>query len=153
MRDMPAAMPDHLEAGTGNYPGIAGLLAGCQYVLDRTIADIHANEMALKQRLRDGLEGIPGVRILSPPAPDGVGIVTMSADGVAASTLAECLDTEHRVMTRSGLHCAPEVHRILGTLETGAVRFSVGWASTEEDVDTAIQGVDAALRSRTVPVA
>ncbi len=139
--EMPAAMPDRLEAGTQNGPGIAGLLAGVEWVLARGVEAIHAREMALKARLRERLSGIPGVRLLSPAAPDGVGIVTVTVEGVDPSVLATRLDREHGVMTRAGLHCAPEAHRILGTDATGAVRFSVGWATTEADVDHAARAV------------
>lgn len=150
-REMPPTMPDHLEAGTGNSPGIAGLLAGCTYIKEQGMASIHAREMELKAKLRDGLATIDGITILSPAAPDGVGIVTVSCEDPSA--LSNTLDQDHCVMTRSGLHCAPEVHSFLGTQETGAVRFSLGWASTEEDVNAAIAGVEASLRPVTVPVA
>ncbi|HSR41305.1 MAG TPA: aminotransferase class V-fold PLP-dependent enzyme, partial [Longimicrobiales bacterium] len=143
LREMPPRMPDHLEAGTGNAPGLAGLLAGCEYLMEIGVETVHARVGRLKGRLRDGLEQIDGVRVLSPPAPDGVGVVTITASRVDPATLSQRLDSEWGVMTRSGLHCAPEVHRILGTAESGAVRFSLGWASTEEDVDQALRGVEA----------
>lgn len=146
LEDMPLAMPDHLEAGTANSPGIAGLLAGCEFLLRRGLEDLRREEMRLKDRLWDGLSGIPGVQVLSPRAPDGVPIVTIRSARVDAATLAARLDREWGVMTRAGLHCAPEVHRLLGTAETGAVRFSLGWASTDEDVDAAVRGVDALVR-------
>lgn len=152
LRDMPPMLPDRLEAGTGNAPGLAGLLAGCTHVLEEGVEALHGRESALKARLRDGLEQIPAVRILSPPAPDGAGVVTIMADGVDPGTLADRLDREWGVMTRPGLHCAPEVHRILGTTGTGALRFSLGWASTEEDVDVALEGVDAIVGAPAVPV-
>ena len=151
-REMPSKMPDRLEAGTGNAPGIAGLQAACEYVLSRGVGDIHRHEMGLKARLRDGLVSLSGIRVLSPPAPDGVAVVTVTCDRMDPSTLSGRLDREHGVMTRSGLHCAPEVHRILGTEDEGAVRFSVGWASTEEDVDAALQAVEAVVRSPVVAV-
>lgn len=140
-RAMPDAYPDRLEAGTLNGPGIAGLLAGVEWVLERTPEAIHRHEMGLKDRLREGLLAIPGVRVHSPAAPDGVAVVTITADSVDASTLARRLDLVHGVLTRAGLHCAPEVHRLLGTDRTGAVRLSLGWASTEEDVDRALEAV------------
>lgn len=143
LRDMPPAYPDHLEAGTGNAPGMAGLLAGIEFLLEEGVESLHAREADLKARLRDGLEQIPGVRVLSPSAPDGVAVVTIAARDVDPATLSGELDREWGVMTRHGLHCAPEVHRILGTSGTGAVRFSLGWASSREDVDQAIRGVDA----------
>ena len=151
-REMPSKMPDRLEAGTGNAPGIAGLRAACEYVLSRGVGDIHRHEMGLKARLREGLVSLSGIRVLSPPAPDGVAVVTVTSDRMDPSTLSGRLDREYGVMTRSGLHCAPEVHRILGTEDEGAVRFSVGWASTEEDVDAALQAVEAVVRSPVVAV-
>ena len=140
-RRMPAAMPDRLEAGTGNSPGMAGLLAGCAFLREAGVAAIHRREMALKARLRDGLDGMAGLRVLSPPGPDGVPVVTVKADDMDAATLAGRLDCDFGVQTRAGLHCAPEVHRILGTTDEGAVRFSLGWASTREDVDAAVNAV------------
>ena len=146
-------MPDRLEAGTGNSPGMAGLLAGCAFLRDTGVGTIHRREMALKARLRDGLDCIGGLQVLSPPGPQGVPVVTVRADGMDAASLAGRLDSEYGVQTRAGLHCAPEVHRILGTTESGAVRFSLGWASTLEDVDAAIDGVAQLLRPLSVPVA
>lgn len=146
-REMPAGMPDRLEAGTGNAPGLAGLLAGCRFLERRGLAAVHAHEMALKARLLDGFSSVRGLEVLSPPAPRGVPVVTVRARSVDAATLAERLDREHGVQTRAGIHCAPEVHRILGSTDHGAVRFSLGWASSEEDVDGAVGAVDAVLRS------
>ncbi|HYW08531.1 MAG TPA: aminotransferase class V-fold PLP-dependent enzyme, partial [Longimicrobium sp.] len=138
---MPDAMPDRLEAGTQNGPGLAGLLAGVEWVLARTPAAIHARESELKARLRERLAAIPGVTLLSPAAPEGVGIVTLTLGGVDPAELAARLDRDHGVMARAGLHCAPETHQFLGTEATGALRFSLGWASTEEDVDRAAEAV------------
>jgi selenocysteine lyase/cysteine desulfurase len=136
---------DRLEAGTPNIPGIAGLLAGVEFVFSEGVENLHERALRLKSRLRDGLGAIPGVRVLSPEAPEGGALVTIVADRVDPSTLGMRLQEEWSVLTRTGLHCAPEVHRLIGTLETGAVRFSLGWSSTEEDVDRAIEGVNAII--------
>jgi cysteine desulfurase/selenocysteine lyase len=138
---MPSAMPDHLEAGTGNAPGLAGLLAACEFLLERGVDAVHRHEGHLKARLRGGLEAIRGVRVLSPAAPDGAAVVTITHDRIVPSVLAERLDREFGVLARPGLHCAPEVHRVLGTAETGALRFSLGWCSSADDVDRALEGV------------
>jgi selenocysteine lyase/cysteine desulfurase len=143
---MPSVLPDRLEAGTPNIPGIAGLLAGLEFVLSEGVANLHERGNHLKSRLRAGFGEIPGVRILSPSAPDGGSLVTIVTDGMDPSILGLKLQEEWGVLTRTGLHCAPEVHRLIGTLETGAVRFSLGWSSTEEDVDRAVEGVGAILR-------
>ncbi len=153
LREMPDAYPDHLEAGTPNAPGIAGLLAGCEVVLAEGVEAIHAREAALKAKLHDGLSAIPGVRVLSPPTlgPGGA-LVTLVVDGLSPADVARQLEAEWQVLARAGLHCAPEAHRILGSLETGALRLSLGWASTEEDVDQALRGVDAIATSLRAPV-
>lgn len=141
LRDMPSAYPDHLEAGTPNAPGIAGLLAGIEWIRARGVDELHQHGSRLKARLRNGFAAIPGVRVLSPHSDEGVAIVTIAADHVDVPTLASRLDKEYGVLTRPGLHCAPEAHRILGTDQTGAVRFSLGWSTTEEQVDHAIDAV------------
>lgn len=135
---MPAAYPEHLEAGTQNAPGMAGLLAGVEWLAAHGVDRVHARAGALKARLRDGLVGVRGLRVLSPPAPGGTPIVTVVPERMDAATLAQRLDEDYGVMTRAGLHCAPEVHALLGTTGSGAVRFSLGWASTESDVDRAV---------------
>ncbi len=140
-REMPLWMPDRLEAGTTNGPGIAGLLAGCRYLEETGVSEIRRHERNLKQQVWEGLDALSGVTVVSPRAPDGVGIVTFTVDGQDQGDFASRLDAEWGVMVRSGLHCAPEAHRILGTLETGAIRISVGWASTDEHVDRAVEAV------------
>jgi selenocysteine lyase/cysteine desulfurase len=140
-REMPAAWPDHLQAGTPNAPGIAGLAAGIEWVRTRTVERIRRDAAELKARLREGLEAVPGVRVLSPSAPEGAAIVTIVAEECDPATLAGRLDREYGVLARPGLHCAPETHRLLGTGGSGALRFSVGWASTSEHVDRALEAV------------
>jgi selenocysteine lyase/cysteine desulfurase len=139
--EMPEAMPDRLEAGTLNGPGIAGLEAGCRFVAERGVDTIHAHVSALKARLHEGLSALAGVDVLSPPAPDGPGIVTIRAHSMDAATLSHRLERDFGVQARAGLHCAPGAHRLLGTASTGALRFSLGWASTADDVDRALEAV------------
>jgi cysteine desulfurase / selenocysteine lyase len=140
---MPDSYPDHLEAGTQNGPGMAGMLAGIEWLLDTGVDRLHAQTRELKRVLREQLARIPGVTLHSPPAPDGVGIVTLSLAGMDAAELARRLDSEHGVLCRAGLHCAPETHALLGTLETGAVRLSLGWASTLAHVERAAHALRA----------
>lgn len=144
---MPAALPDRLEAGTLNAPGIAGLCAALEWLRAQGIDTIHAREMRLKQQLHEALGRIEGLRVLTPAAPGGVPIVTVIADEVDPATLAARLDREHGVLTRPGLHCAPGAHRLLGTEMTGALRLSLGWASTERDVARAAEALQAVVAS------
>jgi cysteine desulfurase/selenocysteine lyase len=141
--DMPALLPDRLEAGSMNGPGIAGLLAGVEWLTERGVDAVHRHESMLKRRLWDALYAVPGVAMQSPPdlGPETAGIVTITIDGVDAAEAALRLDRGFGVLVRAGLHCAPESHQILGTERTGAVRFSVGWATTEDEVDRAAAAV------------
>ncbi len=152
LREMPDTFPDRLEAGTPNIAGIAGMLAGIEHLGREGIDAIHARTQRLKARLRDGLEQFSGVRVLSPAAPDGTGIVTILCDSLEPGAVGRRLAEEYGVLVRTGLHCAPEAHRLLGTLDSGAIRFSLGWASTEEDVDGALSAVDQITRSARVSV-
>ncbi len=145
--EMPRALPDRLEAGTLNAPGIAGLAAALAWLLAEGPERIRARELELKRMLFEGLGEIPGVQVVSPAASDGAPIVTIVSAAADPSVLAGRLDREYGVLTRPGLHCAPDAHRLLGTERTGAVRFSLGWASTEEDVERALRAV-AAIHTR-----
>jgi selenocysteine lyase/cysteine desulfurase len=140
---MPALLPDRLEAGSQNGPGIAGLLAGVRWVEERAPDAIHAREARLKALLRARLDATPGVRVLSPPAPEGVPIVLALVAGMQASETASRLDRDFGVLVRAGVHCAPETHALLSTGGSGAVRFSLGWATTEEQVNRAADAVEA----------
>jgi len=145
-REMPQAYPDRLESGTINGPGVAGLGAGAAWVQQRGVAALHRSLTGLKTRLREGLSAVSGLEVLSPPAVDGSAIVTVRPRGMDSAELARALDRDYGVEVRAGLHCAPEVHRLLGSTGTGAVRFSLGWSSTEDDIDTAVRAVDSVLR-------
>jgi len=153
LRDMPEALPDRFEAGTPNAPGLAGLLAGCDFVLSEGIESLHVRESALKARLRDGLMQLPGVRVHSPAAPDGAALVMISSESLDPAELARRLEVDWGVMARAGLHCAPEAHALIGTRDTGALRLSLGWSSTTEDVDQALKGIEALTSPVRVAVA
>lgn len=144
LEDMPRSYPDRLEAGTQNGPGIAGLAAGIEWLLGRGVAALHAELDRLREALGRGLEAVSGVRVLSSRAPGGAPVVTIAAESLAPSELAARLAVLG-VACRAGLHCAPDAHRLLGTIEEGAVRFSLGWSSTREDVDAIVASVERAL--------
>ena len=144
LADMPAALPDRLEAGTLNSPGIAGLDAGIAWLEREGLDALYARLETLKHRLIDGLVALGRVRVLSPGTPGGAPIVTFVSDAAEPGEVAGRLD-RLEVACRSGVHCAPGAHRVLGTLETGAVRLSLGWCTTADDVDVALRAVERAL--------
>jgi cysteine desulfurase family protein len=138
----PTTMPDRYESGNANVPGLAGVAAGVDYLLQEAVEAIHDQELALIQRLMQGLADLPGVRMYGPPlgAPR-VGLLAITVDGYDPRELAALLDASFGIQVRAGLHCAPRIHKQLGAWPTGTVRFSVGPFNTEEDIDTAIAAV------------
>lgn len=144
----PDMLPDRLEAGTANGPGIAGLGAGVRHLLARGVEKVRAHELALTQRLLDGLLEIRGVTVYGPADLERrTATVSLRIEGHSVSEVGWRLDEEFGILGRVGLHCAPAAHRTLGTFPEGTVRLSAGLANTVEDVDAAIQAVRAIARS------
>ena len=138
----PDALPDKFESGTSNGHGIAGLLAGVEYLLEEGVETVRAREMALWRRLRDGLREIQHVRVYgSDDAARSVGTVSITVDGMEPTDVGFLLDVKHGILTRTGLHCAPLAHQTLGTMPHGTVRFSLGFATTEAHVDAALEAL------------
>jgi len=138
---MPAAYPDHLEAGSQNGPGIAGLLAGVEWVVTEGIAELHAREMALKAELLTSLAELPGVDVHSPAVQGGGAIVMLTSSSHSPAELARRLEREHAIQSRAGLHCSPGAHEAIGTLATGALRLSIGWATTVADIRRVVEAL------------
>jgi cysteine desulfurase family protein len=140
--DQPSVRPDRYESGTLNTQGLAGLAAGVRYVLHETVEKIHNKEWTLSQRLITGLSSIEGIRVLGPAldAPR-TGIVSFIVGSADPSETAFILDQHYGIAVRSGFHCTPLAHACAGTTMTGAVRASVGWSTTESDVDALVEAV------------
>jgi selenocysteine lyase/cysteine desulfurase len=139
----PEELPEKYESGNLNAPGIIGLGAAAKWLLDRGIQNERQHEMQLTGRLCEGLTQLPGVRIYGPEGQESrVGVVSITVSGYDPQELALVLDSTYRVQVRAGLHCAPLMHKSLGTLAGGGtVRFSLGAFTTAEDIDAAIQAV------------
>ena len=131
----PQLLPDRYESGTLNLPGIAGLLAGLTWVRRRR-EEIAAREHMLNERLRSQLADIPGLTVLGHEGAPRVGITSVVPAHGDSGLLADGLDASG-VAVRAGLHCAPAIHAWLGTLDSGAARFSVGPFTTLREVDDA----------------
>ncbi len=133
----PGELPEKYESGNLNAPGILGLGAGVQWLAERGIAAVRLHETELTQRLCEGLRAITGVQVHGPQDPERrVGVVSISVSGYDPQELALVLDSAYRVQVRAGLHCAPLMHRCLGTLPRGGtVRFSLGAFTTEGQID------------------
>ena len=136
---LPDYLPDRLESGTPNLPGIYGWEAALQYVESRGVEALRAHEMALCQRFLEGLSSIEGVALCGTKDLNRrVGVVSVDFLHKDNAEAAFALEMDHGILTRCGLHCAPSAHKTLDTFPRGTVRFSLGFASTEADVDAAL---------------
>ena len=141
--EMPRELPDRLEAGTLNIPGIVALSAALDDLNDIGMDNIRLRELSLMRTLTDGLSAIKGIQIAGA---SGVGekcaIAALTFGWGDPAEVAARLDGEYGIMTRCGLHCAPEAHRTLGTYPAGVVRCSLGYENTKEEVLNALSALD-----------
>ena len=134
--DMPNELPDRLEAGTLNLPGIVALSVALDYINEIGIDTIYNHEINLLSRLSEGLNGISGVDIVGPESiTDKCAVAALDFVEMDNAEVAAGLDEEYGIMTRCGLHCAPIAHKALGTFPRGVVRCSFGHKNTEAEVD------------------
>ena len=139
----PDYMPDRFESGTVNLPGAFGLHAALGYIRERGVENLGRHERELTARFLDGIRGLP-IRIAGPADPAvQVGVVSIDFTGQDNGEIAYLLERDYGILTRCGLHCAPNAHKTLGTFPQGTVRFSLGYANTEEDVDYACAAIRA----------
>lgn len=125
LQEMPDFLPDRLEAGTHNLPGIAGLLAGVRFVRRQGTDRLLRREQSLILQLRSLLTQIPDVELICPEEPAlATGVLSFRLSGRDCEEAAEWLG-QQGIAVRAGLHCAPLAHKTAGTLETGTVRVSV----------------------------
>ena len=142
---MPDFLPDRLEAGTHNMPGIAGLLAGVRYVQERGEAAICRHERELAQMAVKGLQKLNSVQVFAlPDLRAQTGVVSFRMEGRDAEDVGASLAAED-IAVRTGLHCAPLAHRSAGTLETGTVRVSVSDFNTPGEITHLIAAVKALI--------
>ena len=132
-RDMPETLPERLEAGTMNVPGIAGLLAGIRYVRDIGTEQIHAREQKQMELLIDSMSKIHGLHLYFDPAGFQGGILSFTADRLDSESVSEYL-SQKGIAVRGGLHCAPLAHQSAGTADGGTVRISLSPFVTPEQL-------------------
>ena len=132
----PAAMPARLEAGTANYLGVAGLGAVLAALTAERLREGREASLRLTEYCLTVLRSLDGVTVyeVRPDLPR-VPVISINVDGLYPSEACALLDERFHIMTRAGLHCAPLIHRTLGTSPQGTLRISLGTSSTREDID------------------
>jgi cysteine desulfurase/selenocysteine lyase len=132
----PGEFPHYLEGGTPNVLGVAGVTSGVKYVQERGLGSIREHEVRLAERLWRRLEEIGGFEVFGERDPNRrVGTMSFRSEALPATEIGGILDQAFDIAVRPGLHCAPYIHRSLGTFPEGTVRVSPGPFNTEEDID------------------
>ncbi len=145
----PDFMPDIIESGTLNTPGIAGLNAGVEFILKTGTDNIYKKKKSLIERLYEGLAVNKRIRLYS--TIEGYlnsGIVALLIDGMDSSEIANILDSRYHIAVRPGFHCAPLAHKALGTDKTGLVRLSPGYFNTHDEIQYVIKCINEITRQR-----
>lgn len=141
-RHQPESYPTRLEAGTLNSHGIAGLDAAVDYLLEVGVEAIRQKEQSLMRRFYKGVRHIDGVTVYGDFSPSQrAAIVALNIRDYDSAEIADVLSADYGIATRPGAHCAPRMHEALGTVQQGAVRFSLSAFNTEEEIDAAIAAV------------
>jgi len=134
--------PYRLEAGTGNVLGIAGLHFAQAYIAKRGMENIYHHEMELFTRLQGGLAVIGGITLHGTTSLENrLPVLSFTLAGRDPADVGTMLDVDHNIAARTGLQCAPLIHRQMGTGERGTVRLSVGPLNTESDIEAALAAV------------
>lgn len=147
--EQPEVFPDKFESGTVNSVGICGLNAGIKFLFKEGLEQIKTKEQKLTERLIQGLSQIDGVSIYR--AGDGVEqapVISFNIEGYQPTEVGVILDQAFDIKVRTGLHCAPSIHRLIGTFPHGTVRLSPGYFNTEEEMDTVIDAIEKIAKSR-----
>ena len=140
--ELPRYLPDRFEPGTPNLPGIYGWSASMDYVNQVGLAVLREHEITLTKRFLDGLDGISDLRLVGTrELSRRVGVIAVDFLRMDNAEAADRLEREYEILTRCGMHCAPSAHRALGTFPQGVVRFSIGYRTTEAEVDCALRAI------------
>lgn len=142
--EQPDFLPDALESGTLNVPGLSGLRAGVEFIESRGVQAVRDHEISLTRLLIDGLSGIRKIRIHGMKDPERqTAVVSITVEGRDPGEVAHLLDRDFGIATRASLHCAPFSHRTLGTFPRGTVRFSMSCLNAKGDVQEAVRALEA----------
>ena len=140
--ELPPYFPDRFEPGTPNLPGIYGWSASMDYVNQVGLSALREHELALTKRFLEGLESISNLRLVGTrDLSRRVGVIALDFANIDNAEVSDRLEQEFEILTRCGMHCAPSAHKSLGTFPQGVVRFSIGYRTTEAEVDCALRAI------------
>lgn len=139
----PNYYPNKLEAGTLNVSGIVGLSEGVKFIKNKGIINIYNKEKELVKYALDKLKTVKNIEIYGPKDSEKiVGVISFNIKEVTPEDIAYELDNKYNIMVRSGLHCAPNAHQLMGTKETGTLRIGIGYFNEKEDIDKLVKALN-----------
>ena len=144
LKEQPQELPEHLEAGTLNGHGIAGLLAAIGWLNRTTVEVVQKKEEKLLRLFYENAKEIPKIHFYGRPPEEGVPhlpVLALNLENLDSAYVSDILAEEYEIYTRAGAHCAPLMHQALKTEKQGCVRFSFSWFNTEEEIKTAVNAL------------
>lgn len=148
LEEVPDFLPDRFEPGTLNLPGIVGLHAALTYLEETGIEQIRNRELALTNLFLEGIKELKNIRLIGKAGTENrAPVVSLQMLHMDNAEAAFRLEQEYGILTRVGLHCAPNAHKTLGTYPTGTIRFSFGHFNKEEEIHTALRALGALAAS------
>jgi len=134
-KTMPEKLPQRFEGGSTDVLAIAGLNAALKWIEKETISKILAKENEILFKLREILKNFLNTNLYLPPKQFHHNVISVNFSGYNPNDIAKILNDKYDIAVRSGLHCAPEAHKFLGTFPHGTVRFSISYFNTFEELD------------------
>lgn len=143
----PRSMPELLEAGTANVHGLAGLIAGVSYVLEKTVSRLTCETYELTRYFYEQIRFLPGIHVYAEPKKGmSTGVVSFNIGDHDASEVAFLLEEKYGILIRPGAHCAPLIHAFYETEKQGIVRFSFSAFNTMDQVTYAVATIENLVR-------
>jgi len=147
--EQPEILPDRYESGTQNSVGISGLGAGLKYIREEGLEKIIAREQSLTDSLIEGLLKIPEIVLyISKDRLKQAPVISFNIKGFTPGDVGTILDQTFDIKVRTGLHCAPMMHKTIGTFPLGTIRLSPGYFNTAEDIEITIKAIEKISSSR-----
>ena len=139
----PNYYPNKLETGTLNVSGIVGLIEGVKFIKNKGIINIYNKEKELVKYALDKLKTVKNIEIYGPKDSEKiVSVISFNIKGTIPEDISYKLDNKYNIMLRSGLHCSPSAHELMGTKEIGALRIGIGYFNEKEDIDKLVKALN-----------
>ncbi|ETI94337.1 MAG: hypothetical protein Q606_CBAC00293G0005 [Intestinibacter bartlettii DORA_8_9] len=139
----PDYYPNHLETGTSNVSGIAGLREAIKFLNKEGIENIHNKEKELTKYALEKLETVKDIEIYGPKDCEKMlSVISFNIKDKRPEDVGSILDQKYDIMLRAGLHCAPTAHSVIGTKERGTLRIGLGYFNKKEDIDKLVEALN-----------